>query len=40
MLVTVTPEKIEAVRMDYTPAGTEHVKQKKKGFLQRLIDKL
>ncbi|MBR3343447.1 MAG: YfcE family phosphodiesterase [Solobacterium sp.] len=40
MLVTVTPEKIEAVRMDYMPAGTEHVKQKKKGFLQRLIDKL
>lgn len=40
MLVTVTPEKIEAVRMDYTPAGTEHVKQKKNSFLQRLIDKL
>ena len=40
MLVTVTPEKIDAVRMDYKPAAKETGQPKKKGWLERLIEKL
>ena len=40
MLVAVTPEKIDAVRMDYTPVKTETEKPKKKSFLEWLIEKL
>ena len=40
MLVTVTPEKIDAVRMNYIPVKTDDEKPKKKSFLERLIEKL
>lgn len=40
MLVTVTPEKIDAVRMTYTPSPKYSDKPKKKSFLERLIEKL
>ncbi|MBQ9321925.1 MAG: metallophosphoesterase family protein [Eubacterium sp.] len=40
MLVTVTPEKIDTVRMDYKLAAKETGQPKKKGWLERLIEKL